>query len=1139
MGRVSSSRSHFTGKDLLLRGWAALSLVFQLFQPAIFGGELSPGQKQFSLESSPRGSTSVGDPSQQAEETTASTWKIEGSPKNLRMQGSQVVLPDTSRPGDPSAAWQKFVLAAQNTSQVVFVHALPKARVLDELVVEVPVRSNQPGATLRIRITLPRSQDRNTGRPIQFFLLGSTYARAGRWDNLRITDIPRQITRHLFVLRAEHGPQVDPRGAYVDQVGVVVYAGKETTEIELGTPVIQGFVPAEDSLLTPRSESTLGQPPANVSYPQGPSAGQSAEKFERENPTHLKTQELPGLAPMEGNPELIAADSGFSSSQADLSAPEGLGSSCSGISSGTPDWVNRRALPADPKGLSSGDSQSGGNPGGNSADHPRSAGLSEAEWLEPMKHSAVIEPTQFFAPIGENGGGELASNPQPELPEGLNPRSPEDTPSQNLGTPAPQLLHGSSPGSIPDQASNNFSQSPGPQRTDPPGAPLAAEAAPKLVGSAFMDGFRPFYPRLITWKGEPLLYVRQLGVNGIWVAGEAPLGILAEARRVGLWVVASPPQSPPNSPPTPSGESLSLSGGSSEGWNRLLAWNLGHQRGRADLSILQQLTERLRTSSPRTDAPTVCHVLEGTREISRICDLLVFERPLWEESLPPTLWWEWLCRRAELARPGTPFWCGIPAELPPWVNEQLRLAGLPDPPAPSWQALRIATFLAIGAGARGLVFTTAQRLDGSDSLSQWRQTNLQLLQTELEMIEPFLSGGTVAGQISSSDGSYLGIVLRTDRARLVIPVDLRGTNEKRQQPTFPAPIITFTVPGIPEAYRAYLLMPGSLRPLRHRRTAGGMLIQLDQCPLGGHLLLTNEPVVVTGMNQRAAQAGPTATSLLRRLVRQELELLPQSGLNSTKLASFTHAVASNMGEVSRLLGESDDQFRLGNYAASWQAAARALERLHEQNRLPSANSSSADTSCTVSHPFRWATGLPWTSVPTPTTAKVSPVGSNFLPEGDMEDLSLLLQAGWRHYQNPGEPAVAEVFQGPEAAFRGRAGLVLRVAPAPDQPAATFLETPPVWLLSPTLPAPAAEWVRISLWVKIPEELQGTVEGLVVADSYGGLPMALRLRKTEGWKRLELYRRVPPGRPLEVLVALTGYGTAYIDELTIQPLSFGR
>jgi hypothetical protein len=157
----------------------------------------------------------------------------------------------------------------------------------------------------------------------------------------------------------------------------------------------------------------------------------------------------------------------------------------------------------------------------------------------------------------------------------------------------------------------------------------------------------------------------------------------------------------------------------------------------------------------------------------------------------------------------------------------------------------------------------------------------------------------------------------------------------------------------------------------------------------------------------------------------------------------------------------------------------------------------------------------------------------------MEDLSLLLQAGWRHYQNPAEPAVAEVFQGPEAAFRGRAGLVLRVAPAPDQPAATFLETPPVWLLSPTLPAPAAEWVRISLWVKIPEELQGTVEGLVVADSYGGLPMALRLRKTEGWKRLELYRRVPPGRPLEVLVALTGYGTAYIDELTIEPLSFGR
>ena len=1137
--RVSSSQRQFIGKDLLLRGWAALTLVFQLFQPAIFGGELLRGQKQFFVENSPPGSTCLSGLSQQVEETTASTWKIEGSPKNLRVQGSQLVLPDTRRPGDPSAPWQKFVLAAQNNSQVVFVHALPKARVLDELVVEVPVRCNQPGAILRLRVTLPRSQDRNTGRPIQFFLLGPSYMRAGRWDRLAISGIPRQISRQMFVLRAEHGPQVDHREAYVDEVGVIVYVGKETTEIELGTPVIQGFVPAGDSLLAPRSESTPGQPPATVAYPQGASAGQSAERFQPENPTHLKTQELPGRAPVEGNPELIAADSAFSSSPADLSSPRGLASSSGRISSGTPDWVNARAVPGDPKGVSREDFPSGGSPSGNSADQPSSAILTGAEWPQSRKHSAEIEPTQFLAPIGQNGSGELPSNPQPELPEGLNLRLQGDIPSQNLGATPPQLLQGSSPGSIPNQASNNFSESPAPHRTDPPGAPVAAESAPKLVGSAFMDGFRPFYPRLITWKGEPLLFVRQLGVNGIWVAGEAPLEMLAEARRVGLWVVASPPQSPPNSPPTPSGESLSLSDGSSEGWSRLLAWNLGHQRGRADLSILQQLTERVRTSSPRTDAPTVCHVLEGTREISRVCDLLVFERPLWEESLPPTLWWEWLCRRAELARPGTPFWCGIPAELPPWVNEQLRLAGLPDPPAPSWQALRVATFLAIGAGARGVVFTTAQRLDGSDSLSQWRHTNLQLLQTELEMIEPFLSGGTVSGQISSSDGSYVGILLRTDRARLVIPVDLRGTSERRRQPTSPASIITFTVPGIPEAYRAYLLMPGSLRPLRHRRTAGGMLVQLEHCPLGGHLLLTNEPVVVTGMNQRAAQAGPTATSLLRRLVRQELELLPQSGFNSTKLASFTPAFASNMGEVSRLLGESDDQFRLGNYAASWQAAARALEQLHEQNRLPSANSCSGDTSCTVSHPFRWATGLPWTSEPTPSMAKVSPGGSNFLPEGDMEDLSLLLQAGWRHYQNPAEPAVAEVFQGPEAAFRGRGGLVLRVAPAPDQPAATFLETPPVWLLSPTLPAPAAEWIRISLWVKIPEEIQATVEGLVVADSYGGLPMALRLRKTEGWKRLELYRRVPPGRPLEVLVALTGYGTAYIDELTIEPLSFVR
>jgi len=62
--------------------------------------------------------------------------------------------------------------------------------------------------------------------------------------------------------------------------------------------------------------------------------------------------------------------------------------------------------------------------------------------------------------------------------------------------------------------------------------------------------------------------------------------------------------------------------------------------------------------------------------------------------------------------------------------------------------------------------------------------------------------------------------------------------------------------------------------------------------------------------------------------------------------------------------------------------------------------------------------------------------------------------------------------------------------------------------------------------------------LMVFDSLGGPALAERVGPTKTWRRLVLYRIMPPDvadEPLTVTFALTGLGAAEIDEVSIKPL----
>jgi hypothetical protein len=122
--------------------------------------------------------------------------------------------------------------------------------------------------------------------------------------------------------------------------------------------------------------------------------------------------------------------------------------------------------------------------------------------------------------------------------------------------------------------------------------------------------------------------------------------------------------------------------------------------------------------------------------------------------------------------------------------------------------------------------------------------------------------------------------------------------------------------------------------------------------------------------------------------------------------------------------------------------------------------------------------------------------------------------------------------------QGKQCLMLQVSPKNPQQAPVALERCYLGIHSPDVSQPPGSWVRISVWVRIPKQLTGSVDGALLYDSAGGEPLAVRLNEATPWKEYVSYRRVPPSGKIHVTLALSALGAAYFDDVRIEPLLDG-
>jgi hypothetical protein len=703
-------------------------------------------------------------------------------------------------------------------------------------------------------------------------------------------------------------------------------------------------------------------------------------------------------------------------------------------------------------------------------------------------------------------------------------------------------------------------------RSNAPDASPASSSAPiaheiKFSGSILSIDGHAFFPRVIEYQGEPLGYLKQLGFNTVWLNRPPTPEILEEAARWGLWVVCPPPGDSPNIPINEKGIAPSSATGKplteiGPAYQSVLLWNLGDQLTAEQLEATRIWARQVRAADGRAGRPLICSPAAESRGYSRLVDLLLIDRRPLGTSLELKDYGTWVHRRPLLARLGTPVWTTLQTQLAESWRQQVAALSSPLLPLPmgegrgegdhlenevndavDYEQLRLMAYTAVASGTRGLLFLSSRPLNGSDRSVRQRAAALELLNLELAMLEPWGAAGKFVADAESSSPNATGTVLRTEHARLLMPL-LFAPGAQYAVGSSSVPQLSLVVPGVPEACNAYEMTPVGLQPLRHQRVAGGIRVDLDKLVMTSQVLLANDPLILAGVTRRAAELGRRAGQLQRQLAVEKLQRL--QGLSP--LLGQKTAVGPKSGEwlaaAARNLQTCDRQLAAGDLNGAAVASAQSMSLLRQIERSYWDFAAAKLDSPVTSPPAVSFATLPlhWRLID---RIRAAQFGPNLLPGGDFEDLNQTWTLGWRHgkYPSPGVRTDAALIPG--CAHSGRLGLRLSVTPELPETAPEMIECPPQWFTSPPIGVTAGQVLCIHGWVKVSRAVTGSVDGLMIYDTLGGEALAERIGQTQGWREFALYRAAPQNGTMTVIFAMTGLGEAWLDDVQVQALEGGN
>lgn len=702
----------------------------------------------------------------------------------------------------------------------------------------------------------------------------------------------------------------------------------------------------------------------------------------------------------------------------------------------------------------------------------------------------------------------------------------------------------------------------GPILDSGPSAPIARPAEPPQVPGTLVP-LRPrnraavvefkdqllingkrFFFRGIRHSDTPLRALRDAGFNTVWMDYTTPPAQIEEAVNLGFWVVPALPVTSED-PRLVSANALTREVARFQERDGVLFWDLGGGLAEEQTTVVSRAAQWIHAADPQR--PVGADVWDGFRPYSRSLDLVGAHRWPLMTAMELPYYGLWLTQRRQLARPGTFFWTWVQTHLPDWYTtlayDRPASAGFEEPVGPQPEQIKLLTYVALASGCRGIAFWSDRFLADSHQ-GRDRLLALALLNMELKLLEPLLATAGPPTWIDTTTDGVQAAVMRTEHGVLALPMWTGGGAQFVPGQSAKARL-SLIVPQVPVGTQAWEISPVGVRTLRAERVPGGSYVTIPEFGLTSAVLFTSDlgpESLIVRLQDQTRQNRKQAAQWAHDLAEVELEKVTKV---HAQLEADGHTLPDApelMDDARKRLQRCVEQFNAGDYRDAYDEAQRAMRpmrilmRAHWLKATHGLDSGVA-TPYAVSY---FSLPRHWRFVD---QLKQGVAGHNVLPGGDFEQAPDRVQEAWSQQlavlddvsaaarRFAGDPAKNQVKEGKQC---------LQLAIGPREKGVRFaaLERTFLAINSPVVRLQPGTPVRISAWVYVPERVAATADGALFYDSAGGEPLAIRVMTTgKKWKKYTLYRQVPTSGEMSVTLALTGLGTAYFDDVRIEPMQW--
>ncbi len=737
----------------------------------------------------------------------------------------------------------------------------------------------------------------------------------------------------------------------------------------------------------------------------------------------------------------------------------------------------------------------------------------------------------------------------------------------------------------------------GPKKTDIIPKKNAGAVPVEFNRGQITVGDKPVFPRFIRYSSTPMQALREAGFNALSMGPEISPEILEDAiDNYQFWIVPQIPpllEGNPDKAANPltarDAESLAIAIRKFQSGDGVLFWDLGPVRSE-DYRRVSRTVEAIRSADPRR--PVGADVWDGFGRFAIPLQLVGTHRDPIMTSLELDRYGQWLAQRQLLASGSKFTWTWIQTHTPDWqvqlMYDKPAKEVLREPVGPQPEQIRLLTYLAIANGCKGLGFWSDRFLADSHQ-GRDRLLQLALLNQEIEMLEPLLlnSTGDIRWIHSSHPSVKVAIIRTTGKGLLALPIWL-GSGAQYVPPQGAVQGLTFKIPLVPDGAEPWEITPVRVQSLQNqiKITPEGVQVTLPEFDLTAAVVFTSDHAhdgLLAAWQKHTRRAGRNAASWACDLAELQFKKVVETHANLELVAPPIDDAKSLLSEAEKQLHDARRARAANNDEAAYMDALRAMRplrilmRKHWDKAVKPLDHPCATPYSVSFHslPRHWELARLLRECSLGENA-ITGGSFNILKADDTRGVAVTTLPGWtlqevaldnvvmsarivgsaeatetestKDANRPVQPyqptSLMKRIEDPRPPkpVLGGGVLKLTVRPkpvvlnkdekAPPEPQA--LERVFLAVNSPPVKFTPGTWVRISGWMKLPAGIRAAADGAMLFDTTAGEAYAVRLSDKTDWKQFHVYRKVPASGEVRVRMALTGFGTAFFDDIRVEP-----